>query len=54
MPSLFLRTKLDEPSLFPSKNGRFIEFGWDLQRTYMGGTWEDEGNSIKLKLLKSS
>ena len=41
LPSLFLRTKLDEPSLFPSKNGNFIEFGSESQRTYMGGTWKE-------------
>ena len=38
MPSLFLRTKLDEPSLFPSKNGSFIEFGSEEERRMNGKT----------------
>ena len=42
MPSFFFRTKLDEPSLFPYNNGSFIEFGWEVQRTYIGDTWENE------------
>ncbi len=39
--SLLLRTKLDEPPLFPNKNGSCIEFGTELHGTYIGLTWED-------------
>ena len=38
---LLLRTKLDEPPLFPNKNGSCIEFGTELQGTYIGLTWEN-------------
>ena len=39
--SLLLRTKLDEPPLFPNKNGSCIEFGTELQGTYIGITREE-------------
>ena len=38
---LLLRTKLDEPPLFPIKNGSCIEFGTELQGTYIGITREE-------------
>ena len=38
MTPMFFPTKLDEPPLFPSENGTFIEFGTDLQRRKSEGT----------------
>ena len=47
MPPLFFRTKLDEPSLFPSKNGTFIEFGSDLHGSHNGLIWEVLGKNSR-------